>query len=37
MLEALKEDIKKDVKLISILTHELFEANCYTVKSSTIN
>ena len=32
MLEALKEDIKKDVKLTSILTHELYESNAYKVK-----
>lgn len=32
MLEALKEDIKEDVKITSILTHELYEANCYKVK-----
>ena len=32
MLEELKEDIKKDVKIISILTHESYEANAYKVK-----
>lgn len=34
MLEALKEDIKKDVKIKSILTHEQYMKNCYTVERS---
>ena len=34
MLEALKEDIKKDVKLKSILTHEQFEANAYKTEQN---
>ena len=29
MLEALKEDVKKEVKIKSILTHEQYEQNCY--------
>lgn len=32
MLEALKQDVKKDVKLKSILTHEQYESECYKVK-----
>lgn len=32
MLEALKEDVKNEVKIKSILTHEQFEQNCYTVE-----
>lgn len=34
MLEALKEDIKEDVKIKSILTHEQYSQNCYTVERS---
>lgn len=29
MLEALKEDVKNEVKIKSILTHEQYEQNCY--------
>ena len=31
MLEALKEDVKKNVKIKQILTHEQYMQNCYTV------
>ena len=31
-LEALKEDVKKDVKIKQILTHEQYMQNCYTVE-----
>lgn len=29
MLEALKEDVKNEVKIKSILTHEQYEQNCF--------
>ena len=32
MLEALKEVVKKDVKIKQILTHEQYMQNCYTVE-----
>lgn len=32
MLEALKQDVKDGVRIKSILTKELYEANCYTVE-----
>lgn len=32
MLEALKQDVKDGVKIKSILTKELYQANCYTVE-----
>lgn len=32
MLEAVKTDLKDRCKLLEILTHEQFEANCYKVK-----
>ena len=31
MLEALKQDVKDGVRIKSILTKELYKANCYTV------
>lgn len=31
MLEALKEDVKREVKIKSILTHEQYEQNCYKI------
>ena len=34
MLEALKKDVKKDVKIKQILTHEKYMQNCYTVERS---
>ena len=34
MLEALKEDVKKNVKIKQILTHEQYMQNCYTVERS---
>ena len=32
MLEALKQDVKEGVRIKSILTKELYQANCYTVE-----
>ena len=32
MLEALKQDVKDGVRIKSILTKELYQANCYTVE-----
>lgn len=32
MLEALKEDVKNEVKIKSILTHEQYEQNCYRLE-----
>ena len=32
MLEALKEDVKMEVKIKSILTKEQYEANCYKLE-----
>ena len=32
MLEALKQDVKDGVRIKSILTKELYKANCYTVE-----
>ena len=31
MLQAVRVDLKDRCKLISILTHEQYQANCYTV------
>ena len=32
MLKAVKEDLKDRCKLLEVLTHEQFEANCYKIK-----
>lgn len=32
MLKAVKEDIEEGLEITQILTHELYEANCYKVK-----
>ena len=32
MLEALKEDVKNEVKIKSILTHEQYEKNCFKIE-----
>ena len=32
MLEALKQDVKDGVRIKSILTKQLYQANCYTVE-----
>ena len=32
MLEAVREDVEEGLQITKILTHELFEANCYRVK-----
>ena len=34
MLEALKEDVKREVKIKSILTHEQYEQNCYKIDTN---
>ena len=32
MLKAVKEDLKDRCKLLEVLTHEQFEANCYKIE-----